>query len=158
MSSAPSDERSGLSFVLVIVRPFSVNKYRFTRNAHVSDIYTRPMSVQAEDSRSCSFLSSLGYNGSLVTQPFDDLLLSTAPVDPGRVFHPTFPSWVCWIKNLYIHQHSPTLFSSTLKLWQYISPKRLQSCPHPQGARTHEQKQYQKRITMKSFTPHTVNI
>jgi hypothetical protein len=76
MSGAPSDERSGLSFVLVIVRPLSVNIYRFTCNAHVSDIYTysdvytlytRPPSVHAENSRSCSFLSSLGYNGSLVT-------------------------------------------------------------------------------------------
>jgi hypothetical protein len=65
-SGAPSDERSDLSFVLVIVRPLLVNIYRFTCNAHVSDvyiytIYTRPMSVQAENSR-----RSLGYNGSLV--------------------------------------------------------------------------------------------
>jgi hypothetical protein len=39
MSGAPSDERSGLSFVIVIVRPLLVNIYRFTCNAHVSDIY-----------------------------------------------------------------------------------------------------------------------
>jgi hypothetical protein len=39
MSSAPSDERSGLSFVIVIIRPLLVNIYRFTCNAHVSDIY-----------------------------------------------------------------------------------------------------------------------
>jgi hypothetical protein len=32
----------------------------------IYNIYTRPMSVQAENSRSCSFLSSLGYNCSLV--------------------------------------------------------------------------------------------
>jgi hypothetical protein len=60
MSGAPSDERSGLSFVIVIVRPLSVNIYRFTCNVHVSDIYiytiyTRPMSVQAENSRSALF-------------------------------------------------------------------------------------------------------
>jgi hypothetical protein len=30
-------------------------------------IYTRPLSVQAENSRSCPFLNSLGYSGSLVT-------------------------------------------------------------------------------------------
>jgi hypothetical protein len=57
--------------VLVIVRPLLVNIYRFTCNAHVCDIYIYIyiyiyMSVQAENSRSCSFLSSLGYNGSLV--------------------------------------------------------------------------------------------
>jgi hypothetical protein len=71
MSGIPSDKRSGLSFFIVIVRPLLVNIYRFTYNVHVSDIYiytvcTRPMSVQAENSRSCSFLSSLGYNGSLL--------------------------------------------------------------------------------------------
>jgi hypothetical protein len=73
IACAPSDERSGLSFVAVIVLPLLVNIYRFTCNAHVSDIYiyiytlcTRHISVPAENSRSCSFLSSLGYNGSLV--------------------------------------------------------------------------------------------
>jgi hypothetical protein len=122
MLGAPSDERSGLSFVIVIVRPLLVNIYRFTCDVHVSYQYiqyvqdivsqhpvarswilysgspsfvqrvvtitiyevaiflhfknfdcdntlherrrtwilnticTRPMSVQAENSRSCSFL------------------------------------------------------------------------------------------------------
>jgi hypothetical protein len=65
MSGAPSDERSTLSFVLVIVRQLSVNVYRFSCNIYVTVayIYTRPLSVQVENS---SFLSSLGYNGSLV--------------------------------------------------------------------------------------------
>jgi hypothetical protein len=39
MSGAPSDERSGLSFVVVIIGPLLVNIYRFICNAHVSDIY-----------------------------------------------------------------------------------------------------------------------
>jgi hypothetical protein len=39
MSGVPSDERSGLSFVIVIVSPLLVNIYRFTSNAHDSDIY-----------------------------------------------------------------------------------------------------------------------
>jgi hypothetical protein len=39
MSGVPSDGRSGLSFVVVIVRPLLVNIYRFTCNAHDSDIY-----------------------------------------------------------------------------------------------------------------------
>jgi hypothetical protein len=39
ITGAPSDERSGLSFVIVIVRPLLVNIYRFTCNVHVSDIY-----------------------------------------------------------------------------------------------------------------------
>jgi hypothetical protein len=41
MSGAHSDERSGLSSVLVTVRPLSVNIYRFTCNTHVSDIYVQ---------------------------------------------------------------------------------------------------------------------
>jgi hypothetical protein len=36
---APSDERSGLSFVIVIVRPLLVNIYKFTCNVHVSYKY-----------------------------------------------------------------------------------------------------------------------
>jgi hypothetical protein len=39
MSGAPSDGRSGLSFVIVLVRPLLVNINRFTCNVHVSDIY-----------------------------------------------------------------------------------------------------------------------
>jgi hypothetical protein len=31
--------RSGLSFVVVVIRPLLVNIYRFTSNVHVSDIY-----------------------------------------------------------------------------------------------------------------------
>jgi hypothetical protein len=61
ITGAPSDERSGLSFVIVIVLPLLVNIYRFTYNVHVSYKYTyihiictRPMSVQAKNSRSCS--------------------------------------------------------------------------------------------------------
>jgi hypothetical protein len=38
MSGVPSDERSGLSFVTVIIRPLLVNIYRISCNAHVSDI------------------------------------------------------------------------------------------------------------------------
>jgi hypothetical protein len=40
IARAPSDVRSGLSFVIVIVRPFLVNVYRFTCNVHVSYKYT----------------------------------------------------------------------------------------------------------------------
>jgi hypothetical protein len=39
IAGAPSDGRSGLSFVIVIIRPLLVNIYRFTSNVHVSDIY-----------------------------------------------------------------------------------------------------------------------
>jgi hypothetical protein len=39
IAGAPSDDRSGLSFVVVIIRPLLVNIYRFTNNVHVSDIY-----------------------------------------------------------------------------------------------------------------------
>jgi hypothetical protein len=39
ITGAPSDERSGLSFVIDIVRPLLVNIYRFTCNAHVSYKY-----------------------------------------------------------------------------------------------------------------------
>jgi hypothetical protein len=38
ITGAPSDERSGLSFV--IVRPLLVNIYRFTCNVHLSYKYT----------------------------------------------------------------------------------------------------------------------
>jgi hypothetical protein len=41
MSGAPSDERSGLSFVIVIVLSLLVNIYRFTCNAHVSYKYVQ---------------------------------------------------------------------------------------------------------------------
>jgi hypothetical protein len=44
MSGAPSDERSGLSFVLVI--DLSVNIYRFAYNANVSDIYIYAQYIQ----------------------------------------------------------------------------------------------------------------
>jgi hypothetical protein len=39
ISGAPSDGRSGLSFVVVIIRPLFVNIYRFKCNVHVSYIY-----------------------------------------------------------------------------------------------------------------------
>jgi hypothetical protein len=39
MSVVPSDEKSGLSIVVLIMRPLFVNIYRFICNAHVSDIY-----------------------------------------------------------------------------------------------------------------------
>jgi hypothetical protein len=37
------------------------------KNIYIYTIYTRPLSVQAENSRSCPILCSSGYNGSLVT-------------------------------------------------------------------------------------------
>jgi hypothetical protein len=40
ITGAPSDERSGPPFVMVIVRPLLVNIYRFTCNVHVSYKYT----------------------------------------------------------------------------------------------------------------------
>jgi hypothetical protein len=46
MSGAPSDERSGLSFVIVIIRQLLVNICRFTCNAHVSYKYTYIQYVQ----------------------------------------------------------------------------------------------------------------
>jgi hypothetical protein len=39
IACAPSDGRSGLSFVIVIVRPLLVNIYRFICNVHVSYKY-----------------------------------------------------------------------------------------------------------------------
>jgi hypothetical protein len=44
IEGAPSDERSGLSFVVVIIRPLLVNIYRFTCNVHVSDNTSRYIS------------------------------------------------------------------------------------------------------------------
>jgi hypothetical protein len=46
MSGVRSDESSGMSFVIVIVRPLLVNIYRFTCNVHVSDIYEYIQYVQ----------------------------------------------------------------------------------------------------------------
>jgi hypothetical protein len=40
ITGAPSDERSGLSFIIVVVSPLIVNIYRFTCNVHVSYKYT----------------------------------------------------------------------------------------------------------------------
>jgi hypothetical protein len=39
IAGAPSDERSGLSFVIVIVHLLLVNIYKFTCNVHVSYKY-----------------------------------------------------------------------------------------------------------------------
>jgi hypothetical protein len=91
MSGAPSDERSGLSFVLVIVRPLLVNIYRFKCNAYVSDIYiyticTRPMSVQAENNRSCSFLSSLGQRSPTIRTSRTTKLTILNPADHKHEF------------------------------------------------------------------------
>jgi hypothetical protein len=58
MLGAPSDERSSLSFVLVTVRPLSVNIYRFTCNVYIYIQYIQGL-CQAEN-------SSIGYYGSLV--------------------------------------------------------------------------------------------
>jgi hypothetical protein len=67
MLGAPSDEGTGLSFVIVFVRlllmKLNIYKFIFIKN----NLYTRPLSVQAKNSRSCPILSSSGYNGSLVT-------------------------------------------------------------------------------------------
>jgi hypothetical protein len=39
----------------------------FVRKTYIYIIYTWPLSVQAENSRSCTILCSSGYNGSLIT-------------------------------------------------------------------------------------------
>jgi hypothetical protein len=39
MSGVSSEERFGLSFAIVIIRPLLVNIYKFARDARVSDIY-----------------------------------------------------------------------------------------------------------------------
>jgi hypothetical protein len=46
IAGAPSDERSGLSFAIVIIRPLLVNIYRIACNVHVSDIYEYIQYVQ----------------------------------------------------------------------------------------------------------------
>jgi hypothetical protein len=72
-SGALSDERSGLSFVIVFVSLLSiVNRWYIQlltvkKYIYIYTIYTWPLSVQAENSRSCPTTSSSGYNGSLVT-------------------------------------------------------------------------------------------
>jgi hypothetical protein len=58
MLGAPSDERSGLSFVIVIVRPLLVNIYRLTCNVHVSYKYIQYVQGLCQSS---SILNSLGY-------------------------------------------------------------------------------------------------
>jgi hypothetical protein len=98
-------------FVIVIVRLLSVNMYRFTCNVHVTVTYiytyTRPLSVQAENSRLCPILSSSGYNGSLVTWTvlrltaanlsFLYFLCRASPCPMLRTF--AF-SWFCWIPDM----------------------------------------------------------
>jgi hypothetical protein len=61
--------------VLHVMHMLVIYIYIYTHN-----IYTRLLSVQAENSRSCSFLSSLGYNGSLVTWMV--ICLTTAKFKP----------------------------------------------------------------------------
>jgi hypothetical protein len=69
---ALSDERTGLSFVRVIVcisksfvRIFTF--YMLNMLINVYKIYTGPLSVQAQYSRLCPISSSFRYNGSLIT-------------------------------------------------------------------------------------------
>jgi hypothetical protein len=67
-SGALADERSGLSFIIVLVSLLSIKFNIYSLLCKRKNyIYTRPLSVQAENSRSCPILSSSGYNGSLVT-------------------------------------------------------------------------------------------
>jgi hypothetical protein len=61
ITGAPSDVRSGLSHVIVIVRPLLVNIYRITCNVHVSYKYTYTKSKSHYDRRpvgQCVLVSS----------------------------------------------------------------------------------------------------
>jgi hypothetical protein len=71
-SGAPSDEGLGLISCSLCLLSLKFNIYKFTCikdniYLYIYTIYTRPLSVQAENSRSCPILGSSGYNGSQVT-------------------------------------------------------------------------------------------
>jgi hypothetical protein len=74
MSWAPSDEGSGLSFVVVIILPLLVNIHRFTCNVHVRDIYAYIKYVQGlcqsrlrTADHACSFSQQVSQSQSHVT-------------------------------------------------------------------------------------------
>jgi hypothetical protein len=70
---APSDERSGLSFdshcqhYLVHCQNFILFTFYMSHMFYVYTIYTRPLSANAQYSRSCPSICSLHYNSSLDT-------------------------------------------------------------------------------------------
>jgi hypothetical protein len=112
MSGAPSDEGSGL--ICHSLSPSIVHRQEdvictitMCKEKCIYTVYTRPLSVQAENSRSCPTLGSSGYNASLVTWTVVRLLYFLCRVSPCPVLRTFAFSWfwmtsACCLDNFVI--------------------------------------------------------